>query len=124
PAAGEGGGFRMSPTTTGTAPEETRRAASARTPAAGAPGPADQLTTAAPPANASARPDAPRSGRLSGALRRLPHLLLHAAAKSAAVLALLVLWETAPRLGLVDRTFLPPFTEVARAWWELAGDGR
>ncbi|NJP49627.1 ABC transporter permease [Streptomyces sp. SBST2-5] len=114
----------MSPTTTGTAPEETRRAASARTPAAGAPGPADQLTTAAPPANASARPDAPRSGRLSGALRRLPHLLLHAAAKSAAVLALLVLWETAPRLGLVDRTFLPPFTEVARAWWELAGDGR
>ena len=32
-------------------------------------------------------------------------------------LALVLLWETAPRFGLVDRTFLPPFSEVARAWW-------
>jgi NitT/TauT family transport system permease protein len=38
--------------------------------------------------------------------------------------ALLLLWETAPRLGLVDPTFLPPFSEVARAWWGLAADGQ
>ncbi len=35
-----------------------------------------------------------------------------------------MLWETAPRLGLVDRTFLPPVSEVARAWWQLAADGQ
>ncbi|KIF04943.1 ABC transporter permease, partial [Streptomyces sp. RSD-27] len=44
--------------------------------------------------------------------------------RSAAVLALLALWEAAPRLGLVDATFLPPFSEVARAWWGLLADGQ
>ncbi|QEV30176.1 ABC transporter permease [Streptomyces coeruleorubidus] len=58
------------------------------------------------------------------AVRRLPYLLLNGATKSAAIVALLLLWETAPRLGLVDRTFLPPFSEVARAWWGLAVDGQ
>lgn len=29
-----------------------------------------------------------------------------------------------PRLGLVDRTFLPPFSEVAVAWWQLLLDGQ
>jgi NitT/TauT family transport system permease protein len=38
--------------------------------------------------------------------------------------ALLLLWETAPRLGLADRTFLPPFSEVAGAWWGLLTDGQ
>jgi NitT/TauT family transport system permease protein len=33
-------------------------------------------------------------------------------------------WETAPRLALVDRTFLPPFSEVAVAWWQLLLDGQ
>ncbi|MFE2429226.1 ABC transporter permease [Streptomyces sp. NPDC059373] len=63
-----------------------------------------------------------------GAVRRLayrvPGLLLAAATKSVAVAALLGLWEAAPRLGLVDSTFLPPFSEVARAWWELAVNGQ
>ncbi|MEV4334780.1 ABC transporter permease subunit [Streptomyces sp. NPDC049597] len=58
------------------------------------------------------------------AVRRLPHLLVKGAIKSAAIVALLLLWETAPRLGLVDRIFLPPFSEVARAWWRLATDGQ
>jgi NitT/TauT family transport system permease protein len=57
-------------------------------------------------------------------VRRLTYLLVKGATKSAAIVALLLLWETAPRLGLVDRTFLPPFSEVARAWWELAADGQ
>ncbi|WP_432215780.1 ABC transporter permease [Streptomyces hygroscopicus] len=64
------------------------------------------------------------TARLRRAARRLPYLLLKGATKSAAVVALLLLWEAAPRLGLVDRTFLPPFSEVAGAWWELAADGR
>jgi NitT/TauT family transport system permease protein len=63
-----------------------------------------------------------------GAVRRLayrvPGLLLAVATKSVAVAALLGLWEAAPRLGLVDSTFLPPFSEVARAWWELAVNGK
>ncbi|MBA0053397.1 ABC transporter permease [Streptomyces sp. AJS327] len=42
----------------------------------------------------------------------------------AAIVALLLLWETAPRLGLADRVFLPPFSEVALAWWELLLDGQ
>ncbi|PWK75075.1 NitT/TauT family transport system permease protein [Streptomyces sp. CG 926] len=44
--------------------------------------------------------------------------------RSAALVALLVLWETAPRLGLVDATFLPPVSEVATAWWDLLGNGQ
>jgi NitT/TauT family transport system permease protein len=63
-----------------------------------------------------------------GAVRRLayrvPGLLLAAVTKSVAVAALLGLWEAAPRFGLVDSTFLPPFSEVARAWWELAVNGQ
>lgn len=44
--------------------------------------------------------------------------------RSAAILLLLAVWETAPRAGLVDATFLPPVSEVARAWWDLLGDGQ
>ncbi|MBX7553946.1 ABC transporter permease subunit [Streptomyces sp. NPDC004232] len=62
--------------------------------------------------------------RFRGAVRRLPHLLVKGATRSVAIVALLLLWETAPRLGLVDRTFLPPFSEVAHAWWGLAADGQ
>ena len=42
---------------------------------------------------------------------------------SLAIGLFLLLWETAPRLGLVDRTFLPPVSEVATAWWGLVQDG-
>lgn len=37
--------------------------------------------------------------------------------------AFLALWEAAPRLGLVDSAFLPPFSEVIRAGWQLAQSG-
>ncbi|MFB7928378.1 ABC transporter permease [Streptomyces sp. NPDC056039] len=63
------------------------------------------------------------TARVRRVVRRLPDLLVSGATRSAAIVALLLVWETAPRLGLVDRTFLPPFSEVARAWWELAADG-
>jgi len=55
--------------------------------------------------------------RWLGGLRRI-------AFRSAAILGLLAIWEAAPRLGLVDSTFLPPFSEVAVAWWQLLVDGQ
>ncbi|MFC9131522.1 ABC transporter permease [Streptomyces sp. NPDC057099] len=94
----------------------------------------DQSTTSGTPGLAAvpapkASPPQPRrvpvtTARARRLARRLPDLLVSGATKSAAIVALLLIWETAPRLGLVDRTFLPPFSEVARAWWELAADGR
>lgn len=41
-----------------------------------------------------------------------------------AVVAFLALWEVAPRLGLVDRTFLVPFSEAVKALIELAKNGQ
>lgn len=41
-----------------------------------------------------------------------------------AILAFLAVWETAPRIGLVDKVFLPPATEVARAFATLIGNGQ
>ncbi|MFG2719116.1 ABC transporter permease [Streptomyces sp. NPDC048416] len=119
-------------TTTGTAtekitaPDSVSAAESVSVPG---PGPAPSSVTSA----ASVPHDASQSGvrrvpsaaaRLRWAVRRLPHLLLRGATKSVAIVALLLLWETAPRLGLVDRIFLPPFSGVARAWWELASGGQ
>jgi len=43
--------------------------------------------------------------------------------KSIVIILLLALWETAPRLGLADRTFLPPLSEVLHAWWQLLLSG-
>ncbi|XGP76687.1 ABC transporter permease [Actinokineospora auranticolor] len=53
-------------------------------------------------------------------LRRLAGAVV---TRTAAIAALLLLWELAPRFELVDPTFLPPFSEVAVAWWELLLDG-
>ncbi|MGE7385656.1 ABC transporter permease [Streptomyces sp. NPDC004126] len=91
-------------------PEAVREGARPAAPAA----PADP----APPEPAA--PAVPRPARAVPVLRWLRASLL----RSAAILALLALWEAAPRLGLVDATFLPPVSEVARAWWELLGDGQ
>ncbi|MDH2383651.1 ABC transporter permease [Bradyrhizobium sp. CER78] len=43
--------------------------------------------------------------------------------RSLLVVALLALWEAAPRLGLIDPVFLPPFSEVISAGWQLAQTG-
>lgn len=40
-----------------------------------------------------------------------------------AIAALLAVWEIAPRIGLVDEVFLPPFSTVAQAFAELVRDG-
>ncbi|WP_042420506.1 ABC transporter permease [Streptacidiphilus anmyonensis] len=102
-------------------------------------------TEAPPSAPSSARPaappSAPSSARAAGAEdrnapplarraparplgRRLAGLLLRGVTKSVAIVALLALWEIAPRAGLVDSTFLPPFSVVAGDWWTLATNGQ
>lgn len=43
--------------------------------------------------------------------------------RSAALLALAAIWESFPRLGIVDTVFLPPLSQVLIAWWELARNG-
>jgi NitT/TauT family transport system permease protein len=43
---------------------------------------------------------------------------------SAAIVAFLLLWELAPRLGLVNRMFLPPFSEVVVKGGEYAWAGK
>ncbi|MFF9869480.1 ABC transporter permease [Streptomyces sp. NPDC013953] len=85
----------------------------------------EAMRSAAPPRPPVPVPAAspPRRTALRPAARRVVYGLLKAVTRSAAVVALLLLWEAAPRAGLVDRTFLPPFSEVAGAWWQLAADG-
>ncbi|MEU6238463.1 ABC transporter permease [Kitasatospora sp. NPDC047058] len=55
---------------------------------------------------------------------RLLRVLRTAATRSLAVGLLLAVWEASPRLGLVDRTFLPPFSEVLDAWFRLLQSGQ
>ncbi|WP_425558831.1 ABC transporter permease [Catenulispora subtropica] len=57
---------------------------------------------------------------VSGAAR----LLTGFAKRGVAIAAFLVLWEVAPRVGLVDRTFLVPFSEAVRALIDLAANGQ
>ncbi|MFJ4859174.1 ABC transporter permease [Streptomyces sp. NPDC088748] len=103
-----------------------------------APAPAVPSAPTAPAAPAAPAVDAPATGPAAGsalrtgsapsplgrAARGLGRRLRAFAVRSAALVALLALWETAPRLGLVDATFLPPVSEVATAWWELLGNGQ
>ncbi|MEU1606661.1 ABC transporter permease [Micromonospora matsumotoense] len=75
---------------------------------------------APPPAVAPAVPAVAGSGPLAR-LAGLGGRVLH---RTAALLALAAIWETAPRAGLVDRVFLPPLSEVLVAWWALLTSGQ
>ncbi|QBR41963.1 ABC transporter permease [Kerstersia gyiorum] len=44
--------------------------------------------------------------------------------RSALVLILIAVWELVPRLGWIDRVFLPPLSEVLEAGWVLALNGQ
>ncbi|MCW2823326.1 MAG: transporter permease [Aeromicrobium sp.] len=41
----------------------------------------------------------------------------------AGIVALAVIWEVAPRTGVVDPHFVPPLSEVLDAWWGLVQSG-
>ena len=43
--------------------------------------------------------------------------------QTAVIILLLVFWEVAPRVGLVDFTFFPPFSKVVEGWWGLVISG-
>ncbi|MFJ6050047.1 ABC transporter permease [Streptomyces sp. NPDC092307] len=97
-------------------------AAAPQVPAVPAPAPQDPASPGAGRGTAHGRRHAPSPLRkAAGALGRG---LRATVLRSAALVALLVLWETAPRLGLVDATFLPPVSEVATAWWDILGNGQ
>ncbi|MEU7922148.1 ABC transporter permease [Micromonospora zamorensis] len=77
-----------------------------------------RLATA--PAVPPAAVDATRPA-LAGRLLGVGGKVLH---RTVAIVALAATWEGAPRLGLVDRVFLPPLSEVLVAWWELLRSGQ
>lgn len=47
----------------------------------------------------------------------------HAFARSAAIIALLAVWEVLPRLHVVEPAFLPPLSEVLSTGWQLVASG-
>ncbi|MGW4337293.1 ABC transporter permease [Rhodococcus koreensis] len=80
---------------------------------------ADPTRTAAPtPASTPPEPGAVQ--RAGAALRPLAWRILK---PSIAIVAFLALWEIAPRLGLVDEVFLPPFSTVIEAFFDLLQSG-
>lgn len=121
-------------TATAAAPPQTPTASAAPT-APVTPGAPEAPAAGPDTAPAPKGPTSPGAGRGTDHGRHAPSPVRKAAGalgrwlratalRSAALVALLVLWETAPRLGLVDATFLPPVSEVATAWWDLLGNGQ
>ncbi|MFJ7640058.1 ABC transporter permease [Peribacillus sp. NPDC097264] len=43
--------------------------------------------------------------------------------QTAVIVLLLAIWEIAPRIGLVDSVFFPPFSAVVAGWWGLVTSG-
>ncbi|MCV7284939.1 ABC transporter permease [Mycolicibacterium wolinskyi] len=56
--------------------------------------------------------------------RRVNALAWRVLRSTSVIAALLAVWELAPRIGLVDKVFLPPFSEVVTAWLTIAGNGQ
>lgn len=53
----------------------------------------------------------------------LPSVFVNAFKKSIVLILFVLLWELVSQFGIVERTFLPPFSEVVRAWWNLLVTG-
>lgn len=72
---------------------------------------------------------APRVGAVAAApssppiARRALSLAFNVFKRSIVIIAFLALWQIAPTLGWVDKTFLSPLTDVLHAWWGLAQSG-
>lgn len=63
------------------------------------------------------------TGSEPGVAARVGALVLRVLKPSLAIIALLAIWEVAPRVGLVDEVFLPPFSTVFGAFVDLAQSG-
>lgn len=79
------------------------------------------VAPAAPHAEIPTEPPTPPGLEPRGRLRALAWRLLR---PTVVVAAFLALWEVAPRVGLVDKVFLPPFSEVVGAWFTLLDNGQ
>jgi NitT/TauT family transport system permease protein len=64
-----------------------------------------------------------RGDRSDAAPRLAVRRLVAFGQRSLLLFALVVVWEAVPRLGLTDPAFLPPFSEVVSAGWQLAQTG-
>ncbi|MBM7487710.1 NitT/TauT family transport system permease protein [Bradyrhizobium sp. USDA 3686] len=71
------------------------------------------------PLTSMERPASPVADRIRAAARGLAAF----GHRSLLLIALLAVWEAAPRIGLIDAVFLPPFSEVIAAGWQLAQTG-
>ncbi|MGY4226854.1 NitT/TauT family transport system permease protein [Bradyrhizobium sp. USDA 4503] len=60
---------------------------------------------------------------LVSAVRAATRGLVAFGRRSLLLIVLLAIWEAAPRLGLIDAVFLPPFFDVIAAGWQLAQTG-
>ncbi|TCJ97075.1 ABC transporter permease [Nocardia alba] len=80
----------------------------------------------AAPAASARTPTAPPAARsaLARTIRSAGSAALRVAKPLLAFVLLLGVWELAPRFGLVDEVFLPPFSTVVQAFVELAGNGQ
>jgi len=61
--------------------------------------------------------------RIGSGLRNTMRGLAAFGHRSLLLILLLSVWEATPRLGLIDPVFLPPFSEVIAAGWQLAQTG-
>ncbi|MGW0043540.1 ABC transporter permease [Rhodococcus sp. NPDC003348] len=80
-----------------------------------------EISAPAEPRSAGTIPETGRVVRGNGA--RLSASLLRVLKPSLAILVFLGAWELAPRVGLVDEVFLPPFSTVFGAFTDLARSG-
>jgi NitT/TauT family transport system permease protein len=83
----------------------------------------DQITLDEPPVIETIHPPAPLRHRRRLRGGAVKHGLLLGLKGSVGIVVLLGAWEILPRTGLINRTFLPPFSEVAKTWWDLLTQG-
>ncbi|MEU1204003.1 ABC transporter permease [Nocardia sp. NPDC005825] len=67
---------------------------------------------------------APRPKRASSVLPTIARIGWRIGKPAVVIAAFLAVWEAAPRLGLVDEVFLPPFSTVVGAGLELIRNGQ
>jgi NitT/TauT family transport system permease protein len=66
----------------------------------------------------------PSVARAAASASRARQILRDVFQKSVAILAFLLIWELAPRLGLVDRAFLPPLSDILVHGYYFAASGQ